>query len=61
MSETPIRKKPDEHHKGFSAELANQINKHQATKVQHKMNSRHIKTSKPKQGYTQHRPGVDHL
>ena len=46
-------------HKGMSEEMANEINRHQAAKVQRKMSTRKIHSSKPKQGYTPSRPGVD--
>lgn len=45
--------------KGFSEQMANEINRHQAVKTQRKMGSRKIHTSKPKQGYTPNRSGVD--
>lgn len=61
MSNTPIRKKPGVASKGFSSELANQLNKQQASKVHHKISSRQVKHGKVGQGYTQHRPGVDKL
>lgn len=45
--------------RGFSEQLANEINRHQAAKVQHKMAAKKIHTSKPKQGYSPMRSGVD--
>lgn len=45
--------------KGFSEQMANQINRQQAVKVQHKIASRKMHPSKPKQGYTPQRSGVD--
>jgi hypothetical protein len=61
MSNIPIRKKPGTMSKGFSTELANQLNKAQATKVQRKIAAPKVKHGKVGQGYTQHRTGVDHL
>lgn len=45
--------------KGFSEQMANELNRKQAIKVQHKMASKKIHTSKPKQGYSPMRSGVD--
>lgn len=45
--------------KGFSEQMANEINRHQAVKVAHKIASKKIHTSKPKQGYSPMRSGVD--
>lgn len=45
--------------KGFSDQMANEINKHQATKALRKMHSTKMHPSKPKQGYTPNRPSVD--
>lgn len=61
MAKTPIRKRPGISSHGFSAELANSLNRQQATKVQHKMAAKQVRTPKKGQGFTQHRPGVDHL
>ena len=46
---------------GMSEQMANELNRHQATKVMRKMGARKTVSPKPRQGYTQHRPGVDHL
>lgn len=46
-------------HKGMSEQMANEINRHQAEKVQRKIGSRKMHPSKPKQGYTPNRSGVD--
>ena len=45
--------------KGFSEAMANELNRHQAAKVQRKMTSTKIHKSKPKQGYTPSRPSLD--
>lgn len=45
--------------KGFSEQMANEINRHQASKAMRKMGSRKIHSPKPKQGYTPNRSGVD--
>lgn len=45
--------------KGFSEQMANELNRKQAIKVQHKMAAKKIHTSKPKQGYTPQRSSVD--
>lgn len=45
--------------KGMSEQMANEINRHQAAKAMRKMGSRKIHSSKPKQGYTPQRSGVD--
>lgn len=46
-------------HQGMSEQMANEINRQQASKAMRKMGSRKIHTSKPKQGYTPQRSGVD--
>lgn len=45
--------------KGFSEQMAHEINKHQASKALSKMGARKMHQSKPKQGYTPQRSGVD--
>ena len=45
--------------KGFSEQMANELNKHQAAKVLKKMHATKMHSSKPKQGYTPQRSGVD--
>lgn len=44
---------------GMSESMASELNRQQAAKVIHKMGGKKMHSSKPKQGYTQHRPGVD--
>jgi len=44
---------------GMSEAMANELNRQSATKVMRKMGTKKIHSSKPKQGYTQNRPGVD--
>lgn len=45
--------------KGFSEQMANAINAKQAAKTLRKMGATKIRASKPKQGYTPQRSGVD--
>jgi len=44
---------------GMSESMANELNRQSAAKVMRKMGGKKIHSSKPKQGYDQHRPGVD--
>lgn len=45
--------------RGFSEQLANEINRRQAAKTLQKMGAKKMHPSKPKQGYSPMRSGVD--
>ena len=45
--------------KGFSEQMANELNRHQAAKTMRKMGSKKMHSPKPKQGYTPQRSSVD--
>lgn len=46
---------------GMSEQMANEINRKQAINTMRKMGARKMHPPKKGQGFTQHRPGVDHL